>query len=207
MDEVIEITIDDAIPDIETKEINYQTLINERKQHMFAKLDKIYRVNIIINEQIKTIYKMSDLINITSSAKNRDYHLMIKHGKYITHDVLINNAVRSCCFLDIEGIKFYLYHGKVSNYTDTCSYFDIPCINLNYLKYDKELENMQNEDKASVLNKDVYETSKILRWLFGKRKSNQSLGQYTDIRKLIDTYKDNMSIKEKIDYLIDKIKY
>lgn len=208
MDDIIEITVDDinTLDTLENKEINYETLINERKQHMFDKLDKIYRVNIIFNEQIKTIYKMADLINLTSYSKHRDYNLMLKYSNCISHDILINNAIRTCCFLDIEGIKFYLYNGKVSNYIDACKYFNIPCINLKYLKYDKELENIQNGSSDS-LNKSQYETNKILRWLFNKRKSNQSLGNYTNIRKLIDTYKDNMEIKEKIDYLIDKIKY
>lgn len=193
----IDIELDNSDNEIKTNNINitFDTLLNERKTLLFNKLDKIHSKTIIHENRECLIYRCSDLVNALSKSPISDMNYISKQKVgVLKREVLINNSVRLCLYVTQDGVKKYLYNCNVNNYSLACEYFKIPIINKQHIVWQKELERIRVNS--------TYKTSSLLYWLYGKRKRMSILGEYCDIKKLLDRVKDDPTAdRMKIAYL------
>lgn len=162
--------------------MSIESLLDYNKQVLH---EKIRNVKIIRNT-----YRANDLIDVLSSAPDRDKRLI---SCYENDEVLIRRTqckgvLRMTRFLTLKGITRYLHEGKVFSYKNACSYFHVEPRDLEKEKLQKELQLYKIDDK--------YNTKKILRWLFEKRKSAKLLGDICTINQLVE-YIDDLPDDEK----------
>ncbi len=174
----VEVEIDTKV-DVKTDQktnIHYDTLVDLNKATLFKKLDLVRKV--------QTTYMANDLIDVVSESPARDKRMI---NNYLDDEIMnrrieCKGYLRITRFFTMKGIARYVLEGKLFNYKNVCEYFKIPVIDLNKKKLKEELVSMQLED--------AYDVKKVLKWLFEKRKSVKSLGEYAgilDIYKWLDT--------------------
>ena len=150
-----------------------ESLLDYNKQALY---DKIRSVKVIRNT-----YRANDLIDVLSSAPDRDKRIIADYEK---DEVLIRRTqckgvLRMTRFFTLKGVTRYLHEGKVFSYKNACSFFGITPKDLEKEKLEKELANYKEEDGN-------YNTKRLLRWLFEKRKSAKVLGESCSIEKIIE---------------------
>ena len=175
--------------------ITFSSLMNERKNTLFNKLNKIESRMILYENKECLIYRCSDLVNTLSKSPISDMTYISKQKiGVVKREVIVNNSVRLCVYITEEGIKNYLYNCNVNNYSLACEYFRIPLVNKQYVIWQKELEKIKMHH--------TYKTSSLLYWLYGKRKRMSILGEWCELKNLIERVKDDASVdRGKLAYL------
>jgi hypothetical protein len=152
-------------------------LLSINKSAISNKLDKVKRIKY---KNGNTLYSCNDMIEFLSESKSRDKRLINDYTKeqVVVRNIDVSGVLRACRFFTILGIERYLNEGKIYSYSNACAYFFIPVKNKKHEQYSLELT------KCQVGNK--YDTKKLLRWLFEKRKSIKSLGIETTIADVVE---------------------
>lgn len=178
-----------------TNKLTFSSLMNERKNTLFNKLNKIESRTILYENKECLIYRCSDVVNTLSKSPMSDMTYISKQKiGVIKREVIVNNSVRLCVYITEEGIKNYLYNCNVNNYSLACEYFRIPLVNKQYIIWQKELEKIKMHH--------TYKTSSLLYWLYGKRKRMSILGEWCELKKLLEYVKDDASVdRGKLAYL------
>lgn len=152
-------------------------LLAVNKQAINKKLDAVKRVN----DNSCILYNCNDIIDALSDAKVRDKRLINDYGKeyVLVRSIKIKNVSRACRFFTLKGIERYLNEGKIYSYKNACEYFSISDRNKQHDKYKEQLEKCKESE-------EYYNTKKILKWLYEKRKSIKALGETTTIKNLLE---------------------
>ena len=137
---------------------------------LFSKLDKVRKIN--------NCYNCNDIIEILSESKSRDIRHINDYdiSEVIICKVFIETQTRRLRYFTLAGIAKYLHEGKIYSYANACVYFSVQPINKEHIKWKKTVD--------TFLVNDSFDTNKILKWLFEKKKSCVALGNYVDIGKL-----------------------
>jgi hypothetical protein len=150
-----------------------ESLLDYNKQVLYEKIRSV--------KVIRNTYRANDLIDVLSSAPDRDKRIIADYEK---DEVLIRRTqckgvLRMTRFFTLKGVTRYLHEGKVFSYKNACSFFNVEPKDLEKEKLEKELSNYEEED-------GTYNTKRLLRWLFEKRKSAKALGESCSIEKIIE---------------------
>jgi hypothetical protein len=161
-------------------------LIN--KEAIFDKLSSLR----VFEETIKC----NDLIDAISTAISRDKRIISKYtvDEMITMKVDVKGTLRNCRMFTDIGIARYIQEGKIYAYENVCEYFGVEPRN----PYDKQVDDCLDEE-------GVFDTKKILNWLYGRRKQDRSMGLKITVDKLIkwlDSHDD--AIEERRSYMMKK---
>jgi len=149
----------------------------QNKIYIFNKLDDINNKDNFIC--------CNDLFNIISSSIASDRRLINSYDK---DEVILmwkknNGKLRNCRFFTHKGLVRYLSEGKIFNHKNVCEYFNVDIIDKELIKIYK----YKNID-------GTFDTKKILKWLFGKRKACSSLNKFISLEELSEwliEYKKN----------------
>ena len=149
--------------------------------------------------KVKTIrdtYRANEMIDVLSSAPDRDKGII---NNYDSDEVLIRRiqckgVTRMTRFFTLKGIARYLHEGRVFSYKNACSFFNVQSRDLVKEKLISELD-------ACTEDNCLYNTKKLLKWLYEKRKSAKILGESCKISDVLEFATDDM-----IDLNADKIK-
>jgi hypothetical protein len=134
---------------------------------VYSKLDNIH----IYHNHIRC----NDIIETLSEAKSRDKRLINDWGEteIIIRSVDVDGTLRKCRMFTPLGVIKYVHVGKIYSYVNVCNYFKTEPIN----KKNLELLKCMNKDK-------IFETKKILKWLFERRKQTKTLGKTVELNQL-----------------------
>jgi hypothetical protein len=185
----------------------YESLLELNRSALFEKLDTVF--------SLSGSYVACDLIDILSNQPDRDKRLINdwNNGEVVVHKIVRDGGLRSVRFFTKAGICRYLIEGKLFAYADACSYFNEPVVNLEHLKWTRELAAMEVKEVKEVREKDrekedkTYKTTSLLKWLFGKRKMCVELGKSTTIPIVIDKFSEDPDIiEERLKFLKEKTK-
>lgn len=157
-------------------------LLNLNKKTIFDKLDKIPVYDGYI--------KCNDLFDAISTAIIRDKRLInsyngedSKYSEVVRKMIPVGKTKRKCRCFTTRGIARYIHEGKLINYKTVCEYYGVEPI-------DREIEIL----RKMLIKDDVFDTKKILKWLFGKRKQIKQLGKTININVLciwLNKYENN----------------
>lgn len=157
-------------------------LLNLNKKTIFDKLDKIPVYDGYI--------KCNDLFDAISTAIIRDKRLInsyngedSKYSEVVRKMIPVGKTKRKCRCFTTRGIARYIHEGKLINYKTVCEYYRVEPI-------DREIEIL----RKMLIKDDVFDTKKILKWLFGKRKQIKQLGKTININVLciwLNKYENN----------------
>ena len=147
-------------------------------------MDRLHEINYlaIANEldEIKTVVgenvRCDDLINIVSSSVESDKRLIsdFTELEVYTDFIEVKNVLRKCRIFTPAGIKRYILEGKISGYQYVCRYYSIDA-------EDKVLKQLN-----SYLSNGYFTTSKILKWLFQKRKRFRRFDKLVSVEDLVE---------------------
>lgn len=181
--------------------MDYESLIKLNKEHLYAKLDKVQKIN--------KLYVAGDLIEVVSQQKERDKRIIngYTQDELVTHKIKRKDGLKTVRMFTKAGIARYLAEGKLYDLKSTSEYFSIQVVKPDPLaeslkKCHVELE-QQDEVKNDETTKDkvkhaepqkLYKTKALLKWLFGKRKSCKQLGETTDLASVIELFSDDDSV-------------
>lgn len=166
--------------------MDINSLLAINKKAIFDKLDKV--------EKKDNTYKVIDLIAALSTSIDRDRGIV---NNYLPDEVFIrrvkcNGILRAARFFTLKGIARYLHEGKIYSYKNACEYFKVEPKDLEEEKLLNELKDMKvNSLDGSVL----YDTKRLLRWLFEKRKSAKHLGDECSATTMLE-YIDSLDEDE-----------
>ncbi len=168
------------------------SLIELNYNYLKEKLDKCY---IIDNN-----YNCNDIIECISSKISTDKRLI--NNFHDDEIILFKKNNRTQRFFTKKGLIKYINEGHIDNYELTCKYFNINFKNENEKNYNKKLESIIVNNKVII--------SRLLIFLYGKRKRISSLSDKIDkslISKLLtNTEFDTEINKDKLLYTIDYYK-
>ena len=170
--------------------MNFQSLLAANKTALFTKLDAV--------QKIKELYVANDIINVLSSHASRDLSII---SAYSDEEVKIfttkrATGLKAVRFFTRQGLIRYLHEGKLINYQLACEYFGVAPLDKQSIEFANYLRSIYDADS------NKYKTSTLLRWLFNKRKTCKSLGDYTTINDVLDTFGNSDEIDEsKLNYL------
>jgi hypothetical protein len=183
----------------ENKKINKISIekIDEiNKNHIHRQLDTVNKIN--------NNYKVLDIIAILSKTKENDKKKIQKYkdDEVIFENTKCNGYTRKARFFTPNGIERYLNECKIIMYEQACDYFNIKPKNLEYEKWNIQL----NKFKVETSSKVRYKTKSILKWLFESRKSTNKLNETVTIKQLIkwintNSLEENIANKNKLKYL------
>jgi len=151
--------------------------------------------------QVDGCYCCSDLINALSDAVVRDLRLINDYDdtQVIIKKITNDKQGRNMRFFTITGIHRYLHEGKIYSYNNACAYFKVSPINKDHKKW------IITVNKCIVDN--LFISSKILRWLFEKKKSSVVLGERVDYKTLTQWLKTASGYNdERANWLIENYK-
>lgn len=172
---------------------NYELLLDQNKQALYKKLDMVRRVHDYL--------VCNDIINALSQARERDKHILCNfdNDEIVICKVRVNGVLRECRCFTQKGIERYLHEGKLYNYHNACSYFNVEPRDKNYEKALKQLQTCIDAKTQTFI------MHKLLKWLFNKRKSISSLGSEITTLGLIAKLKTYEDIDKKKLALFEKI--
>lgn len=166
------------------------SLLDYNKQALFTKIKTV--------KVIRNTYRANELIDVLSSMPDRDKRIISEYEK---DEVLIRRTqckgvLRMTRFLTEKGVSRYLHEGKVFSYKNACEFFKVEPRDLEKEKLERELELMKEEENSDDNETPLYNTKKLLRWLFEKRKSAKVLGETCTAETILD-FVDELSEDEK----------
>lgn len=153
-------------------------LLELNKQGLFSRLAKVRHTD--------EFYVANELIDVLSERKERDKRLVNDYSKDEIQTCKIRrpSGLKTVRMLTKKGIERYLHEGKLFDYKNACSYFSVTPVDKTTLAFTEELRSfMTSEDDAGT-----YNTKKILKWLFDKRKSCVVLGNDTTIENVVKIF-------------------
>jgi nitrite reductase/ring-hydroxylating ferredoxin subunit len=152
-------------------------LIN--KEAIFDKLSSLK----IFEETIRC----SDLIDAISISISRDKRIISKYtlDEMIIMKVDVEGTLRNCRMFTDIGIARYIQEGKIYAYENVCEYFGVETVN----PYDEQVVKCLDGE-------GVFNTKKILNWLYGRRKKDKSAGLSMTFDKLIEWLDSNDGVIE-----------
>lgn len=177
----------------ETKMSQYDILLDQNKQALYKKLDNVRRCHDYL--------VCNDVINALSQAKERDKHILnnFDNEEIVICKVRVSGVLRECRCFTQKGIVRYLHEGKLYNYQNACSYFNVEPHDKNYEKALKQiLACIDTTTQTFVMHK-------LLKWLFNKRKSIASFGDEISTTDLIAKLKTMSDVDMKKLKLFEKI--
>ena len=123
----------------------------------------------------------NEIINAISTSVARDKRIINGYSKdeMVTQKIKVNGVLRNCRMFTIQGIERYIQEGNIYSYENVCEYFGVDTLDP------KNKEIIKYMDK-----KNKFITKKILKWLFGKRKQDKSLGKSIKYDELVEWMKD-----------------
>jgi len=170
-----------------------EALLELNKQGLHTRLAKV--------QHIKDLYVASDLIDILSNQKERDRRIINDYSEdeLKTYKIQRLGGLKTVRMLTKKGIERYLHEGKLFDYNNACSYFSVIPIDKVKQGYLADLESFlsdTNTTKKDNVKKDnvkkdtikKYDTKKLLKWLFGKRKMCKALGDQTSIAEVLEIF-------------------
>jgi hypothetical protein len=190
--------------------MNLANLLELNKSSLFAKLDKVQRV--------KELYVANDVIDVLSNQKERDRRTLSDYNtdELKTYKIKRNGVLKIVRMFTKKGIERYLQNGKIFDQKNASEYFkvDIPVVDhlgeelikcIACAATDRTATDRTATNRTDLKQAD-YKTTKILKWLFGKRKLCRALGEYTTIEKVVNTFeKDDAVDSERMQYLTNII--
>lgn len=125
----------------------------------------------VINETIRC----NDLIELVSTAISRDKRLINSYSseQMVTRLVSTNGVLRSCRMFTVAGIERYVHEGRLYSYKNVCKYFGLTPINP-----------LIGQLRKCMVG-DQYNTKKVLKWLFDRRKQASELDTIISRDKLL----------------------
>lgn len=153
---------------------------------------------------IENTIRCNDLIDAISTAKERDKRLINNYTKeeMITMKVLVNGKIKNCRMFTELGIARYVQEGKIYSYENVCQYFEIPIKN----PFDQEIK--------KCFEGKQFNTKKILKWLYEKRKQDKNLPELIEPKQFVIWLKQVKKSAKKSDmnqlkkqYIIDKYEF
>lgn len=165
-----------------------EALLELNKQGLHTRLAKV--------QHVKDLYVASDLIDTLSNQKERDRRLINDYSEdeLKTYKIQRPGGLKTVRMLTKKGIERYLHEGKLFDYNNACSYFSVIPIDKVKQGYIADLESFlsnTNTTKKDNVKKDTikkYDTKKLLKWLFGKRKMCKALGDQTSIAEVLEIF-------------------
>ena len=163
-------------------------------------MDKLHEINYLaIAEDLDTIepvigddIRCDDLINLVSASIESDKRLINSFTKLevYTDFIEVGNVLRRCRIFTPAGVCRYISEGKISGYRYVCEYYSIEA-------EDKVLKKLN-----SYIINNHFITSKILKWLFQKRKRFKCFGKTVSVKNLIEWVKSyNGDMINKVEFL------
>lgn len=152
-----------------------EALLELNKQGLHTRLAKV--------QHIKDLYVASDLIDILSNQKERDRRIINDYSEdeLKTYKIQRPGGLKNVRMFTKKGIERYLHEGKLFDYNNACSYFSVIPIDKVKQGYIADLESFLSNTKK-------YDTKKLLKWLFGKRKMCKALGDQTSIAEVLEIF-------------------
>lgn len=168
---------------MEGKLDSLSSLHDYNRKALFDKIDGVRKID--------NTYRATALIDVLSSAPERDKGIIKNYEKdeVMIRRVQCKGILRITRFFTLKGIARYLHEGKVFSYKNACAYFEIE-------PRDLEKEKLSEELSSIKMDNDKYNTKKLLKWLFEKRKSAKVLGESCTISKLLE-FVDDLHIDDK----------
>ena len=162
----------------------------------FLELNKqVLHTRITTVQHVKDLYVASDLIDVLSNQKERDRRII---NDYAEDEIKIYKiqrpgGLKTVRMFTKKGIERYLHEGKLYDYQNACSYFSVIPVDKVRQGYQTDLESfsINNNSDATQEKKygtKKYDTKKLLKWLFGKRKMCKSLGDQTSIVEVLEVF-------------------
>jgi hypothetical protein len=165
-------------------------LLELNKNVLHDKLSKLKKYN--------DLYVAKDLIDILSDQKERDTRVIneFTDEEIKVHTVRRKSGLKSVRLFTAKGIERYLHEGKLFDYQNACSYFNVPAKDKVAESYSAFLSEIYDSTTKK------YNTKKILKWLFEKRKMCKSLGDYTTLGAVISIFKQSPDVvPEKLKFI------
>lgn len=132
-------------------------------------------------KSIRNTYRADDLINVLSSAPDRDKGIInnFEKDEVLIRRIQCKGVLRMVRFFTMKGVARYLHEGRVFSYKNACSFFNIEPRDLEKEKLVASLNSIKELD-------GTYNTKKLLKWLFEKRKSAKQLGDSCTLSKMLE---------------------
>ena len=171
-----------------------ESLLLLNKQATFAKLQNIQCVN--------GLYVANDIIDVLSDQRNTDRTML---NSYTEDEIRVykihrKSGTRLVRLFTIKGLARYLHEGKIYAYETACEYFGVQPIDRAKARYEVELSSMRC---TKICDTTKYDTKKILKWLFNKRKSCKALGETTTVKDIVNMFINDDQIDDhKFKYLV-----
>ncbi len=136
-----------------------EALLAHNKKALFAKLDAVPRIddNICAVDLIKAVSDRVECDRRYIHKFTPDQMLVLKNKRYLT----------------VEGTKRYIHEGHLFAYATVCEYFKVEPV----LPYKEELAGLKKEGG--------YDTKRILRWLYDRRKYSSKLDPCITLKELV----------------------
>lgn len=177
-----------------------EALLELNRQGLHTRLAKV--------QHVKDLYVASDLIDTLSNQKERDRRIINDYSEdeLKTYKIQRPGGLKTVRMLTKKGIERYLHEGKLFDYQNACSYFSVIPIDKVKQGYLTDLESfLSTAEKKDTTKKDnvkKYDTKKLLKWLFGKRKSYKALGDQTSIAKILEVFGTSSELDQpKLEFL------
>ncbi len=174
-----------------------EKLADLNRAALYKRLDKVQKES--------ELYVALDLIDTLSMQKERDRRLINNYSdsEMVTLKTSRKGRTKMVRMFTLAGIEKYLYEGRVYDYENACSYFGIKPKNKLTENFEMDIKSMQRPDCACSVA--TYDTKKMLKWLFGKRKSCKELGDQMTIDTLLKRFGDSDEvITERMQFLLSK---
>ena len=177
-----------------------EALLELNKQGLHTRLAKV--------QHIKDLYVASDLIDILSNQKERDRRIINDYSEdeLKTYKIQRPGGLKTVRMLTKKGIERYLHEGKLFDYNNACSYFSVIPIDKVKQGYQADLESfLSTTNTTKKDNVKKYDTKKLLKWLFGKRKMCKALGDQTSIAEVLEIFGTSENADQpKLEFLKNK---
>jgi len=147
----------------------------ERDNQIYVRCDDIFRI------LSKSIVRDKRLINDYSSDEVITMSIEVSSGQ--------SKVIRLCRLFTQKGLHRYIQEGKIISYIHVCEYFNLSVKDSDIIKIN-----------SCLVDKDLFDTKKILKWVFGKRKQVKQLGATVNIKEFaewLSSNQDNCLINRK----------
>ena len=168
-----------------------ESLQDINQQAIFAKLDAITR------RKVKniTLYLANDLLHAVSLQIHSDKKLI---STYKDNTVICWYNGRRYRFLTMEAIKRYIHEGHIYSYANVCKYFNEEPRDRKVALWLKQV------NKCLASNDMCFITSRIMKFIYGKRKKTQL--ELTCVKEdliSINISDQNKEVKDRYEWLMN----